>query len=608
VITKNRPESALILRLLNERKVFGERARNEIAKALSEHPGSTEEALVASRLVEERAIAEAYGQHLGIPWVDLVHDASNAHADDADAKVHVFREGAEPKSMGTARGVSESCKPFAELVSDAVCIRCKAVPIGVTQGCLDLACVNPSNFLILEEIQLRSGLMVRPHAATLSAVNTFLALFFGKRDMVREIASETATAGAASSAEDEDDHEVLLDLQKGSSADKDDQVVRIVNLLLRGAVNQRASDIHLEPYEDGVRVRYRIDGELIEVTPPPRQLFLPTISRLKILSKMDIAEKRLPQDGSIALKYGERRVDLRVNTVPTVYGEKMVIRLLEKGGIPASLQKLGFSEKQAQDFLEAARSPHGLVFVTGPTGSGKSTTLYTCLNLINNPTVNISTVEDPVEYRFHGLNQVQVRPSVGMDFSSALRAFLRQDPDVIMVGEVRDAETAHICMRAAMTGHLVLSTLHTSSSLEVINRLVDMGVEPFLLGPAIRLIEAQRLVRRLCTDCRQEIEVPPAVAGRHGLDLGSRIWRPTSGSCTTCRGTGYKGRVGLYEVVLITENLRELIERRAPQTELRRWAAEHGTHFLADAARENLLAGLTSLEEVSEYIRRVEES
>jgi type IV pilus assembly protein PilB len=606
VITSNRPESALILRLLSERKAFGERARGEIARGLSEHPGTTEESLVASRLVDERAIAEAYAQHLGIPWLDLVHDSSNAHAEDADAKVHVYREGADPKSMGTARSVSESCKPFAELVSEAVCHRCKAVPIGVTQGCLDLACVNPTNFLVLEEVQLRSGLMVRPHAATLSVVNAFLALFFGKRDMVREIATEAASAGAAPADEDAGE-EMFLDLQKSAAADKDDQVVRIVNVLLRGAVNQRASDIHLEPYEDGVRVRYRIDGELVEVTPPPRQLFLPTISRLKILSKMDIAEKRLPQDGSIGLKSGDRRVDLRVNTVPTVYGEKMVIRLLEKGAIPSSLEQLGFSESQAHDFLAAARSPHGLIFVTGPTGSGKSTTLYTCLKLINHPTVNISTVEDPVEYRFHGLNQVQVRPSVGMDFASALRAFLRQDPDVIMVGEVRDAETAHICMRAAMTGHLVLSTLHTSSSLEVINRLVDMGIEPFLLGPAIRLIEAQRLVRRLCTDCRQETEVPSAVAGRHGLDLGARIWRPATDSCTACRGTGYKGRVGLYEVVPITDNLRELIERRAPQTELRRWAAENGTRFLADAAREKLLAGVTSLEEVSEYIRRVEE-
>ena len=605
MISTPRPDTPLILRLLAQQKLVDERALAEAPKVAASHPGTLEEALAKSSLAPEHAIAQAYATHLGIPWVDLSRDLTGTDA-DASVVVRLHRGAEDATSIGTLRDIAEICQPLAESISEAVCHKGMLAPVAITGGCLDVACLNPTNFVALDEVQLRSGLLVRPHAATLSTIDALIGRFFGKRDMVREIATETAEA-APDVAENGDDPEILLDLQRAASSGKDGQAVRIVNLLLRGAVEQRASDIHLETYEDNVRVRYRVDGELLEVTPPPRGLFLPTVSRLKILAKMDIAEKRVPQDGSIALKYGERRVDLRVSSVPTVYGEKMVIRLLEKGAIPTSLQKLGFSEQQAKDFLDAVNAPHGLVFVTGPTGSGKSTTLYTCLNLINAPTVNISTVEDPVEYRFKGLNQVQVRPSVGMDFATALRAFLRQDPDVIMVGEVRDVETAQICMRAAMTGHLVLTTLHTSSSLEVINRLVDMGIEPFLLGPALRLIEAQRLVRRLCPDCKQEVEVPAAVAGRHGLDLGSRIFRPSREPCATCRGTGYKGRVGLYEVVLITDNLRELVERRAPQAELRRWASEHGMLFLADAAREKLLAGLTSLEEVSEYIRKVDE-
>ena len=448
---------------------------------------------------------------------------------------------------------------------------------------------------------MRTGLVVRPVAVTLSLFAALTAAVFGERDMVQEIADE---GGAAGADEDDPDSEPdnVVDLGRPIPQDKDSRVVRIVNIILGRAIEFGASDIHLEPYEGDVRVRYRIDGKLVETTPPPKPLFVPTISRLKILSKMDIAEKRVPQDGAIALKKGEVRTDLRVSTVPTVYGEKMVIRILDKSGIPKHLTDLGLTVAQSEVFLDAARSPHGLMFVTGPTGSGKSTTLYCCLNLITSPTENIVTVEDPVEYKFRGLNQVHVRANVGLTFASALRAFLRQDPDKIMVGEVRDVETAQICLRAALTGHLVLSTLHTNSALQVVNRLTDMGIEPFLLGPALRMLEAQRLTRRLCPECKDPYELPLDVAERHGLEPGLTLYRPGHAECGLCRGNRYKGRVGLYEVVPIGDTLRELISQAAPETVLQQAARKEGIGFLDDAARAALIDGRTSLEEVSEYI------
>jgi type IV pilus assembly protein PilB len=475
---------------------------------------------------------------------------------------------------------------------------------------VEVACVNPADFAAIEEVRMRLGRVVRPLAVPYGLLDDMLDGVFGARDEVREIASEEGHAAPAARKKEgadgdgEEEMEFVLDLQRPIPAGKDSQVVRIVNILLQRAIEEGASDIHIEPYEDTVRVRYRVDGKLHETTSPPRSLFVPTVSRLKILAKMDIAEKRIPQDGAIALKSGDKRVDLRVSTVPTVFGEKMVIRILAKGGIPDKLQSLGFTDKQSEDFLRAAHSPHGLMFVTGPTGSGKSTTLYCCLNLINRPEENILTVEDPVEYKFYGLNQVHVRSQVGLTFAAALRSFLRQDPDKIMVGEVRDQETAQICMRAALTGHLVLSTLHTNNSLQVINRLVDMGIEPFLLGPTIRLLEAQRLVRRLCRTARRSTTCPTRWARSTGLPKKIKLFRAsTGGACTTCRGKGVKGRVGLYEVIPIFEVLRNLICAKAPVSELEKAARAEGVQFLDDAARRRLLEGVTGLEEVEEFIR-----
>jgi len=397
---------------------------------------------------------------------------------------------------------------------------------------------------------------------------------------------------------------VDVDVQRALPGGRDSQVLRLVNTILLQAMEEGASDIHLEPYEACVRVRYRVDGQLREVTPPPFGLFQQVISRLKILAKMDIAEKRKPQDGSIAMRNGEHRADLRVSTVPCVFGEKIVMRILEKNAIPARMETLGFSEKQAGEFMAAAESHHGLVFVTGPTGSGKSTTLYCALNLTNTPNKNIATVEDPVEYKMSGMNQVQVNPAAGLDFTNTLRAFLRQDPDVIMVGEVRDTETASICMRAALTGHLVLSTLHTNSAMQVVTRLTDMGIEPFLLGPALRLLEAQRLVRCLCSECKEPVVLPGEVAERHGLEPDITVFRPSSdASCQVCKGMGYKGRLGIYEVVTMDDHLVEMISSSASQADMEKYILSRGTDLLPQSGRKRVLEGLTSLEEVSDYIR-----
>jgi type II secretory ATPase GspE/PulE/Tfp pilus assembly ATPase PilB-like protein len=410
--------------------------------------------------------------------------------------------------------------------------------------------------------------------------------------------------GNSNQEEPEFDPDVDVDLARPLPPGPEAQVLRIVNSLLAEGVRQGASDLHLEPFEKEVRVRFRIDGKLGEATTPPAHLFGQVISRLKILAKMDIAEKRLPQDGGITMKDGKSRIDLRVSTVPTCYGEKMVLRVLAKDAIPDNMEFLGLSDQQAKDFVEAANAHHGLMFVTGPTGSGKSTTLYCALNLTNTPDKNIVTVEDPVEYKFFGLNQVPIRTNAGMTFASALRAFLRQDPDVIMVGEVRDTETAQICMRAALTGHLVLSTLHTNSALQVVTRLTDMSIEPFLLGPALRLIEAQRLVRRLCTECKIGYPMPDDVARRHEMEAGETIFRPAKEpDCPKCGGSGYKGRVGIYEVIPIDEVLQEMIARGTSEKDLRNVVMERGIDLIPDSARKKLREGITSLQEVSDYIK-----
>ncbi len=552
----------LLVRLLVEQGLLEPKAYAEAQKKLGQQNLSIEESLVQAKLVNDATIAKVYAENLRLPLADT------------EAPLAINKE-------------------MAQRIGEQVCRERRVVPLAGSAGSLEVAFVNPMDLTAFEQVQMLTRMVIQPVVATLSAVEDALGEAFGKRDVVKEITQE-ATDEPAGKTEDEAVEEVV-DLDRPVAKNRDSHVIRLVNHILSYAVKNGASDIHLEPFENSIKVRVRIDGRLMEISPPPKPMYVPMISRLKVLSKMDIAERRIPQDGAIALTVEQKRVDLRVSTVPTVYGEKMVMRILTKGAIPLDLTKLGFSRKQADDFQIAAESPHGLLLVTGPTGSGKSTTLYATLNLLNKPDVNVMTVEDPVEYKFDGLNQVHVRGQVGLTFASALRAFLRQDPDVIMVGEVRDQETAQICLRAALTGHMVLSTLHTNDALAAINRLVDMGVERFLLASALRLVEAQRLVRRLCDKCKEAYKLDPETAARWHLDPQADYFRPKG--CEVCRSSGYKGRVGLFEVIRVTPRLRDAISEGRPLPELRAEARKQDMMLLADAGLEKVRAGVTSLEE-----------
>ncbi len=372
-------------------------------------------------------------------------------------------------------------------------------------------------------------------------------------------------------------------------------VIKLVDLTIQQAIEQRASDIHIEPFKDKISLRFRIDGLLYQIPPPNKHLMLPIVSRLKILAKLDIAEKRLPQDGAITFKYNERFVDLRVSTVPTIWGEKVVLRILDKSAVPLQLENLGFEKNQYEKVKRSLKSPYGLFFVTGPTGSGKSTTLYAILNETIDPKKNILTAEDPVEFKIEGINQVGVRSDIGLTFAAALRSFLRQDPDVIMVGEVRDLETAQICVRAALTGHFVLSTLHTNDAASAITRLIDIGIEPYLLTPSIVMVVAQRLARRLCVKCKEAYEPVPGQFG--DLDIKSDLLYKAVG-CDECNQTGYRGRIVLTETMLIDDNIRDLIAKRANYTEIHDLARKNGMTTLFQDGIKKVEAGVTSLDEV----------
>src|ERR1051326_753993 len=559
----------LLVHLLTEQGVLDAKKMEILREAQAKDNSSMEHLLIKKELASERDIAQAYSDYLALPLFESVGD------------------GVDP-TLG-------------RLLPEKLCRDQLMAPVEIRGETLDVVFVTPKEMLIIDEIQLLTGFTVRALIAPLSTVEGVVDFLYSGRSSSVSSFSSGGEVGSFEEADDDDgdtnadvDGEILH-LDQPPPPGRDGRIIRLVNQILDQAMRSGASDIHLEPFEDGCKVRLRIDGPLHEITPPPRGLFLPVVSRLKILAKMDIAEKRIPQDGAIALRSGERRVDLRVNTVPTGYGEKVVMRLLDKGALPLHLPNLGLDERQANDLIEAIQMPHGLMLVTGPTGSGKSTTLYACLNKLNEPDSNNCTVEDPVEYKFTGMNQVQVKAQVGLTFASALRAFLRQDPDIIMVGEGRDQETAQICLKAALTGHFVLSTLHTNDALSAVSRLQDMGLEPFLLAATLRVLQAQRLLRRLCKECKESYQCDEETAIRHGLETGMVLYR--NKGCPNCRGSGYRGRVGIFEVIRITPMLAEGIQSRAPLPELRRMAQELGMKLLAQSAIDKVRVGQTSLEE-----------
>lgn len=568
--------------LLKERIITPE----QLKKAIEEqkiHGGRLGSTMVNLGFIKENELVNFLSKQYGVPAVNL-------REFEIDSKV-------------------------ARIVPYEVCEKYTLIPINRAGSTLIVAIADPSNIFAIDDVKFLTGYNVEVVVSSEAAIKEAI-----EREFKRSQGKEQETSGEHEGPgiedlsledtmqliEDVEDIEVVqeeedVSISELQKATEDAPVVKLVNAILNEAIKRRASDIHVEPYEKEFRVRFRIDGVLQEIMKPPLKLKNAIVSRLKILSNLDIAERRLPQDGRIKLKLGHgKEMDFRVNTLPTLFGEKVCLRLLDKSNLQLDMTKLGFSEEQLKLFKEAIHRPYGMVLVTGPTGSGKTTTLYSALSELNKVTENISTAEDPVEYNLPGINQVQMNEAIGLNFANVLRAFLRQDPDIIMVGEIRDFETAEIAIKAALTGHLVLSTLHTNDAPSTIARLLNMGVEPFLVASAINLVLAQRLARRICPDCKEPVNVPIKALVDIGMteEEAKEVVCYKGKGCNTCGGSGYKGRIALYEVMMLYDELKELILAGAPASELKRAAMRMGMVTLRQSGIEKLKAGITTIEEV----------
>jgi type IV pilus assembly protein PilB len=515
-----------------------------------------------------------------------------------------------------------------KLVPTETARKYQIIPLSRSGSTLTIAMTDPTNVFAMDDIKFMTGYTVEPVVASEVAITDAIEKYYpsgkaggpggkGGKPGDKPVTGSTlemASRGleelqASLGGGDADGVEVLEELQEISAEalarqGEDAPVVRLVNVVLMSAIQKGASDIHIEPYEKELRVRYRIDGILYNIMAPPMKYRDAIVSRIKIMSKLDIAEKRLPQDGRIKIRYNEsgepKEIDFRVSVLPTLFGEKIVLRLLDKDKLMLDMTKLGFEPESLQKFEAAIARPWGMVLVTGPTGSGKTNTLYSSISKINTPETNIMTAEDPVEFNLAGINQVQVKENIGLNFAAALRSFLRQDPNIILVGEIRDFETAEIAVKAALTGHLVLSTLHTNDAPSTINRLMNMGIEPFLVASSVHLICAQRLVRRVCFNCKEPNPMTPEALMQAGYNAedAANVTPYKGAGCDTCNTTGYKGRVGLYEVMEVSEELRELILVGASGLELRRKAIDEGMITLRASGLRKVKDGLTSIEEV----------
>src|SRR3954449_4415732 len=484
-----------------------------------------------------------------------------------------------------------------KLVPREICEKHQVIPVRRNGPTLIVAMADPSNIYAIDELKFLTQYNIEPVVASESALEAALSRYYDKGPDLDQVMGEFDVDNVDfSGTADEAINVVDLENQAGEAP-----VVKLCNAILLSAIKKKASDIHVEPYEKSFRVRFRIDGILQEEMRPPLKLRNAITSRLKIMASLDIAERRLPQDGRIKLKIGgNREMDFRVSVLPTLFGEKIVMRLLDKTALQLDMTKLGFDVKPLFDFKEAIKKPYGMVLVTGPTGSGKTTTLYSALSELNTIDTNISTAEDPVEFNLHGINQVQMHEDIGLNFAAALRSFLRQDPNIVMVGEIRDFETAEIAVKAALTGHLVLSTLHTNDAPSTVSRLMNMGIEPFLVTSAVNLILAQRLARKLCQECKKPVDVPPQALTDIGVkpeEIGTfQVFEP--GGCRTCNDRGYKGRVALYEVMPLWDSLKELVINGASTAELKNEAIRLGMQTLRMAGIAKLKSGMTSIEEV----------
>jgi len=548
----------------------------QLEKALAEQrstSGRLGEILQKMGLVTEDDIIDCLSHQFGVPSINLRH--------------------------------FEIDESVAKLIPVDLARKYNVIPVNKTGATLTVAMSDPTNIFAMDEITFVTGYRVEPVVASEEAIAESVEKYHGTSREVelKRVMEELATSDEAALELLEDDEE--LDIGRLTEDASEAPVVRLVNYILTEAIRRGASDIHVEPYEKSYRCRYRIDGILYEVMTPPLKLRDAITSRIKILAKLDIAEKRLPQDGRIRLKAKvegrSRELDYRVSTVPTLHGEKVVLRLLDKENLRLDLTKLGFEKPSLKIFEDAILRPYGMVLVTGPTGSGKTNTLYSALQRVNTSDVNILTAEDPVEFQLPGVNQVQMKEAIGLNFAAALRSFLRQDPNIILVGEIRDFETAEIAIKAALTGHLVLSTLHTNDAPSTIFRLMNMGIEPFLVATSTNAIVAQRLVRRICSACKEEITETPIQAL---LSVGfseaeaHEVKLYQGRGCDRCGGTGYKGRVGLFEVMDVSEDIREMILSGSTAVEMRRKAIEEGMIPLRHSGLHKIREGVTTIEEV----------
>jgi type IV pilus assembly protein PilB len=542
----------------------GDLSAEQLAQALEaqrEHSGALAYHLVKLNLISEEDLLAILEREYRLPVVD-------------------------PASLDIAKDVLG-------LVPQTLVIKHHLIPTSLSRNTLTLVMADPSNLVAINEIKFLTGYDVKIAVASPAAIAAAIDRHYNNDANFDEVLSQLGNENVELVQDDDD-----IDLTELEKATEEAPVVKLVNAILTDAIRKRASDIHIEPYEKSLRVRFRVDGVLYEMMQPPLRLKNAITSRIKVMAQLDIAERRLPQDGRIKMKLtGNKEMDFRVSVLPTMFGEKVVLRLLDKANLQLDMTKLGFEETALKHFKESIYKPYGMVLVTGPTGSGKTTTLYSALAELNKVANNISTAEDPIEFNLAGINQVQMHEEIGLNFAAALRAFLRQDPDIIMVGEIRDFETAEIGVKAALTGHLVLSTLHTNDAPSTINRLLNMGIEPFLVASSVNLILAQRLARVICANCKEDQPVAEDVLRRMGWT--GDMFVPQHGTgCVTCGGTGFRGRIALYEVMPITDALREQIIGGGTAIELKRVAVQESMATLRQAGLVHIARGTTTVEEV----------
>lgn len=542
-------------------------SENQLEQAIDEQTtrgGSLGRILIESGYASEYDLAAALGRQLEVPFITLSHYEIDPEILDA--------------------------------IPQDIVRKYQIIPVDKTGDTLTVALADPSNIVLIDELRLLTKSKIVPVISFESDIQEAIRSYYPSDNSMDEMLKEVSEDEMESinlEAGLDDSGDVVDDLAPDPT---DAPVIQLVNMIIQEAIKMRASDIHLEPYEKTLRLRYRVDGVLQEGKNPPKKFQNAIISRIKIMSELDIAERRLPQDGRFKVTASGKNIDFRVSSCPMAHGEKVVIRLLDSSNLMLNLTDLGMSRESLEKFEEQIRAPWGMCLVTGPTGSGKSTTLYSALSTINDVRKNISTIEDPIEYQLKGINQVQARPEIGLTFADGLKAFLRQDPDIIMVGEIRDLETAEIAVKAALTGHLVLSTLHTNDAPSTVNRLTNMGVEPFLVTAALNMVVAQRLVRRICENCKQSYTPSPDTLKLLGAEEGMVVYQGQG--CERCSGRQFKGRLALYEIMVLTDNMRDKIIEGITSTGLKRLAVEEGMETLRQAGINKVREGVTTVDEV----------